>query len=96
MQCKVMSIADDMRRKLGKALGPAEIFIEDESALHAGHAGARPGGQTHFRLRIVAREFEGMSRIARQRRIHAILSEELRTRVHALTIDARTPGEAIN
>lgn len=95
MQCKIMSIADDMRRKLGNALGPAEISIEDESALHAGHAGAQPGGETHFRLRIVAREFEGMSRIARQRRIHAILSEELRTRVHALTIDARTPGEAV-
>jgi BolA protein len=88
-----MTIADGMRRKLTASLAPLELVVEDESARHAGHAGARPGGETHFHVRIVARAFEGLSRIARQRRIHEILSEELRTRVHALSIDARAPDE---
>ncbi|HEX4077353.1 MAG TPA: BolA family protein [Rhizomicrobium sp.] len=88
-----MTIADDMRRKLTASLAPIELLIEDESARHAGHAGARPGGETHFRVHIVSRAFEGLSRVARQRRIHEILSEEMRTRVHALSIDARAPEE---
>jgi BolA family transcriptional regulator, general stress-responsive regulator len=88
-----MTIADDMRRKLTASLTPLELVVEDESAQHAGHAGARPGGETHFRVRIVSHAFEGLNRIARQRRVHEILSEELRARVHALSINARTPGE---
>ena len=88
-----MTIADDMRRKLTASLAPLELVVEDESAQHAGHGGARPGGETHFRVRIVSPAFEGVSRVARQRRIHEILAEELRTRVHALSIDARAPDE---
>lgn len=88
-----MAMADQIRRKLTHALAPVELLVEDESARHAGHAGSRPGGETHFRVRIVAAEFAGMSRVARSRRVHEILDEELRTRVHALSIDARTPGE---
>lgn len=88
-----MTIADEMRRKLSEALAPNELVIEDESARHAGHAAARPEGQSHFRVRVVSGAFAGLSRIARARRIHEILSDELRGPVHALSIDARTPEE---
>ncbi|MGH6877920.1 MAG: BolA family protein [Rhizomicrobium sp.] len=88
-----MTVADDIRRKLSANLAPLELAVEDESARHAGHMGARPEGETHFRVRIVSHAFEEMNRVSRQRRIHEILSEELRTRVHALSIDARTPEE---
>jgi BolA protein len=88
-----MSVADDIRRKLVETFRPSEIFIEDESALHAGHAGARPGGETHFRLRIVSTDFVDMSRVARQRKIYEVLSDEMRAQIHALSIDARAPGE---
>jgi BolA protein len=89
-----MRVTDRIRRKLTEALSPVELDVIDESARHAGHAGARPEGETHFRVRIVSRNFEGLNRIARQRRVHEILADELRTRVHALSIDAKTPGEA--
>ena len=88
-----MSVAEDIRRKLTEAFRPLEIEVDDESARHAGHAGARPGGETHFRVRIVAPAFTDMSRIARQRKIYEALSEEMRSQVHALTIEARAPGE---
>ena len=94
MQWGVMTVADGIRRKLSEALAPAELEVIDESARHAGHAGARPEGETHFRVRIVSRGFAGMNRIARQRRVHEILADELRTRVHALSIDAKTPEES--
>lgn len=91
-----MSVADIVRTKLAAALSPVELRIEDESARHAGHAGARPEGETHFRVKIVSAAFEGLSRVARQRHVHDILAEELRTRVHALSIEARTPSESRN
>jgi BolA protein len=88
-----MSVAEDIRRKLVETFRPSEIHIEDESALHAGHAGARPGGETHFRLRIVSTDFVDMSRVARQRKIYEVLSDEMRAQIHALSIDARAPWE---
>ncbi|HEX4159251.1 MAG TPA: BolA family protein [Rhizomicrobium sp.] len=88
-----MSVADDIHRKLVEAFRPTEIYVEDESAHHAGHAGARPGGETHFRVRIVAPAFVDMSRIARQRKIYEVLSDEMRVQIHALSIDARAPSE---
>jgi BolA protein len=88
-----MRVADQIRRKLTEALSPIELDVIDESSRHAGHAGARPEGETHFRVRLVSRAFEGMNRVARQRRVHEILADELRTRVHALSIDAKTPEE---
>ena len=89
-----MRIIDQIRRKLTEALSPLELDVIDESARHAGHAGARPEGETHFRVRIVSPVFDGLNRVARQRRVHEILAEELNTRVHALSIDAKTPKEA--
>jgi BolA protein len=89
-----MTVAEIMRRKLVAAFSPVEIAIEDESARHAGHAGARPEGETHFRLRIVSDAFAGLSRVERQRRIYDVLRDELRDRVHALSLEAHAVGDA--
>ncbi|MBU6444808.1 MAG: BolA family transcriptional regulator [Alphaproteobacteria bacterium] len=89
-----MSMTDTIRRKLTEGFAPAALDIEDESSRHAGHAGSRPGGETHFRVRIVSPAFEGVSRVERQRRIYAALADELKTRVHALVLTALTPAEA--
>lgn len=88
-----MSVAETIRRKLVAAFAPTEIAIDDESARHRGHAGARPEGETHFRLRIVSDAFAGVNRVERQRRIYRVLDDELRDRVHALSVEARAPGE---
>lgn len=88
-----MPVADTMRQKLTHAFHPSVLEIVDESHLHAGHAGARAGGETHFRVAIVAEAFAGLSRVARHRKVHETLSEELAGGVHALAITARTPGE---
>ncbi len=91
-----MTVADTIRAKLTAALAPDVLSIEDESSKHAGHSGARPGGETHFRVRIVSSGFEGVSRVERQRRIYGILADELNDRVHALALTALTPKEAAN
>ena len=68
--------------------------MTDESDRHAGHAGARPGGETHFHVEIVAAAFEGQGRLQRQRAINAALKDELAGPVHALSVKARAPGDA--
>jgi len=88
-----MSVAQSIRNTLSAALAPTELTIEDQSALHSGHAGARPEGETHFRVRIVSPAFAGMSRVARQRRVYALLSAELKTQIHALSLETLTPEE---
>jgi BolA protein len=90
-----MSVAEIMHRKLTAAFAPEELVITDESALHAGHSGARPQGETHFRVRIVSRAFEGVSRVERQRKVYAELAEELKDRVHALALTTLTPKETV-
>jgi BolA family transcriptional regulator, general stress-responsive regulator len=89
-----MRVAGLIRSRLEAALAPVELDLVDESHLHAGHAGARPEGESHFRLRIVSGAFEGESRIARQRRVFATLGDLMRTDIHALSITALTPEEA--
>lgn len=89
-----MSVADTMREKLNAAFAPAQLVVEDESARHQGHAGAKPEGETHFRVAIVSSAFTGLSRVERQRRVYAALTEELRGRVHALSLTAQAPDEA--
>ena len=91
---KEKPIAARLRSKLEAAFSPAALLIDDERARHAGHAGARPEGETHFRVRIVSSAFAGLSRVERQRRIYACLAEELKERVHALSVTALTPDEA--
>jgi BolA protein len=87
------TIAARMRAKLEAALAPVRLDVRDESHLHAGHSGARPEGETHFSVTIVSAAFAGQGRIARQRRVHEILAEELRTRVHALQLRTLAPDE---
>ena len=84
-----MSTKDDIRSLLAEALQPTALEVIDESHLHAGHGGWKPGGETHFRVRVTAPAFNGRSRIDRHRRINAILGEQLRQGVHALAIEAR-------
>ena len=93
-----MSIAARMREKLTSAFTPVALDIEDQSARHSGHAGAVRAdgsrGETHFHVRLVSPLFEGLSRVERQRRVHAALKDELAGPVHALSLSALTPGEA--
>jgi BolA protein len=90
-----MQTADVISRKLTEAFRPESINVVDESHQHEGHAGHRPGGQTHFRVYIVAQAFKGKSRIERHRMINGILSDELAAGVHALAIHAAAPGEGL-
>jgi BolA protein len=87
-------VAETMRRKLTEALAPADLAIIDESHRHAGHAGSRPDGETHFRIEVTSAAFAGLSRIERQRLVHQVLATELAGRVHALSLATRTPEEA--
>jgi BolA protein len=87
-------VRDKITEKLVLALTPAHLEVIDESHLHAGHVGTRPEGETHFRLRIVASAFEGLSRLQRQRHVMELLSEELQGPVHALAMRLKTPEEA--
>ncbi len=88
-----MRVADRIRAKLTAGLAPTRLAIHDESHRHAGHAGARPGGESHFRVEIVAAAFVGESRVARQRRVYALLAEELAGPVHALALTTLSPEE---
>ena len=88
-----MSVADTIRRKLTERFAPIRLEIIDESHRHAGHAGARPEGETHFAVTIVSAGFAGQSRVARQRLVYQTLAEELATRVHALSLTTLAPAE---
>jgi BolA protein len=89
-----MTTRDVIAEKLTKALAPERLDVIDESHLHAGHAGARSGGETHYRVYIVSQAFRGKSRIDRHRMVNATLSSELKGGVHALAIRAAAPEEA--
>ena len=88
-----MQTKDVITKKLTEAFTPDSLRVEDESHLHAGHAGHRPGGQTHYRVYIVADAFRGKSRIERHHAINAALASELAGSVHALAIHAAAPEE---
>ena len=92
--CRVMSTIDLITNKLREAFTPESLDVTDESHLHEGHAGHRPGGETHFRVYIVSPVFQGKSRVERHRMINATLAGELAGPVHALAIKAHAPGEA--
>lgn len=93
-----MSVREDIAARLTAAFAPVVIEVEDESRHHAGHAGARPGGETHFRVHIVAEAFGGLSRLERHRRVNAALAPVFAAGLHALAIEADAPpagrGEA--
>ena len=87
------AVTEAIRSKLSAAFSPARLEVEDDSARHRGHAGATPGGESHFNVVIEAQVFEGQSRIQRQRAIHDALAEELAGPVHALSLKALAPGD---
>ena len=89
-----MTMKNLITDKLSAAFTPQSLDVIDESHLHAGHAGHRPGGETHYRVHIVSEAFRGKSRIERHRMINQTLSGELAGGVHALAIHASAPGES--
>lgn len=89
-----MSVAETIHQKITERLAPETLEVKDESHLHAGHAGAPEGGESHFRIRVVSDQFEGLSPVARQRLINDILREELAGPIHALAMKTLTPQEA--
>jgi BolA protein len=88
-----MGMRDLITAKLREAFAPMSLRVEDESDRHRGHAGHRPGGETHFRLYIVSEAFRGKSRLERHRMINTLLADELAGGVHALAIHAAAPDE---
>jgi len=89
-----MATRDLIMKKLTAAFVPESLDVVDESHQHVGHAGHRPGGETHFRVYIVAQAFKGKSRLERHRMVNETLSGELKGGVHALAIHASAPGES--
>ena len=87
-----MTVADEIRKRLN-ALSPTRLELLDESAKHAGHAGAAPGGNTHWKLTIVSAAFAGNPTVARHRMIYQALGDLMQNPIHALSISARAPGE---
>ncbi|HKM61371.1 MAG TPA: BolA family protein [Acidisphaera sp.] len=82
-----------MREVLTAAFSPVALRVEDDSAKHAGHAGASPGGQTHYSVLIVSDAFAGLSRVERHRQVNAALQAEFADGLHALALTLRTPAE---
>ena len=81
-----MTYIERIEKKLKRNFSPDTLEVIDESDLHAGHSGSRPGGETHFRVKMISRSFTGMSRLDRQRAVHKVLEIELQERVHALSL----------
>jgi BolA protein len=88
------SRADRIAATLRAAFAPAEVLVRDDSRLHAGHAGARPEGETHYSVTVVSPAFAGMNRVARSRAVHAALAAEFDSGLHALALSLKAPAEA--
>jgi BolA protein len=88
-----MTIAETIEQKLTERFVPIRLEVTDDSHRHAGHAGAQPGGETHFTVTVVSATFAGMGRIARQRLVYETLAAELAGGVHALALTTLAPGE---
>ncbi len=88
------SYAVRIRTKLTEALTPDRLDVIDDSHRHAGHSGAHPDGETHFRVLVVSASFREQTRLARQRQVYGLLTAEMQERVHALQVTALTPEEA--
>lgn len=87
------AIFEAIQHKLTEAFAPTRLEIEDDSARHAGHAGASASGESHFNVIIQAQAFEGAPKVARQRMVYRTLAEELAGPLHALSVKALAPGE---
>lgn len=88
-----MRMADRIRERLESALDGAVVTVVDDSARHAGHAGAGEGGESHFNVRVVAPAFTGQGRVARHRLVNGLLAEEFGKGLHALQLTLLAPGE---
>jgi BolA protein len=88
-----VSVAETIRQKLTERFSPTRLVVIDESHRHAGHAGARPGGETHFAVTITSAGFAGLGRVARQRLVYDALKAELAGGLHALSLVTRAPDE---
>ncbi len=88
-----MAVAEILEQKLRAAFDPVRLSVVDDSHKHAGHAGARPEGESHFSIEVVSAVFEGKNRVARQRLVNQVLAEELAGPVHALAMRTLAPGE---
>lgn len=86
-------VATEMLRRLNSALSPSRIELTDDSEQHRGHGGYNPAGESHFTLDICSAAFEAKSRVQRQRMVYQALGDLMESRVHALSIRARAPGE---
>jgi BolA protein len=89
-----MRMQERIAARLKASLDPVSLEVIDDSGKHAGHSGAKPGGETHYSLAVVSAAFAGKSRVQRHRLVYDALAAEIADGVHALAIDARAPGEA--
>ena len=89
-----MNRADRIRAAIAAALQPHALEIDDESHLHAGHSGAREGGETHYKVTVISPAFAGQSGVTRQRTVYGLLDMEFEGGLHALSLCALTPEEA--
>jgi BolA protein len=89
----MMSVADQIETLLREQLSPSALQVIDDSARHAGHAGARAGGESHFTVKVTSAKFEGLNAVARHRAVYAALKPLLDAGLHALAIEAKAPGE---
>lgn len=87
-----MSVRDDIEKKLSLKFAPSHLEVIDESEKHRGHAGSRPGGETHFRVRITSPDLDSLSRVAQHRAVMETLDTELKSGVHALAIEVVKTG----
>lgn len=90
---EMQSRSDRLRTILNATFSPALLHVEDDSARHAGHAGAAAGGQTHYNVLMVSDAFAGMNRVARSRAVHDAVAAEFASGMHALALTLRTPDE---
>ena len=88
-----MNTRERITAKLTEAFTPTQLDVQDETHQHAGHAGSRPGGETHYRVRIVSEAFRGKNRIEQHRMVNGVLADELAGGVHALAIHASAPSD---
>lgn len=89
-----MTVAEIIEQKLNEAFSPLSLVVEDQSHQHQGHAGHRPGVETHFHVTIVSSAFEGVARVARHRMVTGVLKNEIGNPIHALALKTQTPTEA--
>lgn len=89
-----MTMEDRIKAKITAELAPTALVVENQSHLHAGHAGDDGSGESHFRLMVVSKRFNDLSFLARHRMIYAVLHDEMKS-IHALSIKALTPDEAL-